>query len=181
MFPLVISFVFCCLNCWVVLFIFSFFFSFIFSSLFFCTPLCRSPCFSIAVIPELVTNRVCVCVFHLQMKVIFVVLLGLLALSGAAFAQEQNGGGDAPQQLGPSWILPLAPAGYGGPGVISPYSNVNPLNPMAAQMQEKAGMYCCHISCVGFLVLFHCLAILLLSFSPSSSSHVLTPSSLKLK
>lgn len=35
----------------------------------------------------------------------------------------------------PSWILPLAPAGYGGPGVINPYSNVNPLNPMAAQMQ----------------------------------------------
>ena len=38
----------------------------------------------------------------------------------------------------PSWILPLAPAGYGGPGVINPYSNVNPLNPMAAEMQAQA-------------------------------------------
>lgn len=42
------------------------------------------------------------------------------------------------QDLTPSWILPLAPAGYGGPGVINPYSNVNPLNPMAAEMQARA-------------------------------------------
>lgn len=37
----------------------------------------------------------------------------------------------------PSWIEPTAPAGYGGPGVINPYSNVNPLNPMAAEMQAR--------------------------------------------
>jgi hypothetical protein len=30
-----------------------------------------------------------------------------------------------------SWILPLAPVGYGGSGVINPYSNVNPLNLMS--------------------------------------------------
>lgn len=41
-------------------------------------------------------------------------------------------------RLTPSWVEPVAPAGYAGPGVINPYSNVNPLNPMAAEMQSRA-------------------------------------------
>jgi len=36
----------------------------------------------------------------------------------------------------PTWLLPEAPAGYGGPGFIRPDSNVNPLNPMAAELQS---------------------------------------------
>jgi hypothetical protein len=42
------------------------------------------------------------------------------------------------QNGAPTWVLPLAPAGYGGQGVINPYSNVNPLNPMASEMQNQA-------------------------------------------
>jgi len=45
---------------------------------------------------------------------------------------------DPDHLLEPSWILPQAPPGYGGPGTINPYSNVNPLNPMAAEMQARA-------------------------------------------
>lgn len=46
--------------------------------------------------------------------------------------------GDLKDPLAPDWVLPLAPAGYGGPGVINPYSNVDPLNPMAAELEGKA-------------------------------------------
>ncbi len=45
---------------------------------------------------------------------------------------------DPDHLLEPSWILPEAPAGYGGPGVIHPYSNLNPMNPMASEMQARA-------------------------------------------
>jgi hypothetical protein len=38
--------------------------------------------------------------------------------------------------IAPQWALPLAPAGYGGQGVIHPYSNVDPMNPMATQFEQ---------------------------------------------
>lgn len=66
----------------------------------------------------------------MSMKSLVVGLLVLGVLYAAASAEELDNA--------PSWILPLAPAGYGGPGVINPYSNVNPYNPMAAQMEAGA-------------------------------------------